>query len=788
MTGSPANGTITFAPVDTNGRPISYKLANGGQASSQPVSAAVTNGVFSIQLPDTSQTVPTNVCFQATLRLATGGGFGPGYSCVQPAATNYWCTASACNFDNFNPNLTALPIAGFVATINGAAGSFTFTGPDASCTATTCTIGSNVRSIANGGTGATTASAALANLGGVANTNAAVVGALGYTPVNKAGDTMTGALKQTGTNLTPAFWPGPTTTGTGGEPSFHPDASNPVGPGIFGQSVIINSDGSCDDWWYLGSGVKHAVATDPYCRVWGTAVSATGIGTLGYYTDVFQDPATPTIWYLAISGSPDGTGHWPIYLYSSTDKNTWTIANGGNPILTPSATGTDYYYSLFNPSIMVIGSTWYMANDAGTSTGFSGYTLMASATGCPSSCNFNLNISASTINVTQGNPDLVYVPDRNAVMLFQSPSLWGVIVTTASTSSNLLLPASWTTQPCFNLWYPNVNGPSDPTVYWSPTRGMKGFEGLLSYSNYQTEGDQAYTNLTMDQFYDAVTHCQGPNAIVSSFANQTGTGNIVAATAPTISAPVINGNITGTYNLSGTPSIVSPIAGATGITATPGYEIKSSYFFNALSGTAQGLVGVGQLQGLSGNSTATVIGLEGDGITSDSGHTLGTAVGVKGYIDINGSSVLANGYTLYAAPPSGSPGTVTNQYGLYIDDQRGTGGTMATNHWGIYQAGAFDVNQFAGALQAIGTTNVAGCALTSPVGGTWAGQFASGTAGTCTVTVTPGITAAHGFFCSANDLTTTADKVIQTASTTTTCTISGTTASGDVVNWAAIAY
>lgn len=94
----------------------------------------------------------------------------------------------------------------------------------------------------------------------------------------------------------------------------------------------------------------------------------------------------------------------------------------------------------------------------------------------------------------------------------------------------------------------------------------------------------------------------------------------------------------------------------------------------------------------------------------------------------------------------------------------------------------------AASLIATGTTSVSGCSLTAAVGGTLAGQFKSGTSGTCTVTITPGPTAPNGWFCFANDLTTTADKVIQTGSSTTTCTVAGTTVSADVINWTAIGY
>lgn len=89
---------------------------------------------------------------------------------------------------------------------------------------------------------------------------------------------------------------------------------------------------------------------------------------------------------------------------------------------------------------------------------------------------------------------------------------------------------------------------------------------------------------------------------------------------------------------------------------------------------------------------------------------------------------------------------------------------------------------------AIGTQSVSGCSLTSAVGGSWAGKFNSGTTGTCTVTITFSDTANTGWTCDAHDTTTVADVINQTAFTTTTATISGTTASGDIITWKCVGF
>jgi lysophospholipase L1-like esterase len=81
-----------------------------------------------------------------------------------------------------------------------------------------------------------------------------------------------------------------------------------------------------------------------------------------------------------------------------------------------------------------------------------------------------------------------------------------------------------------------------------------------------------------------------------------------------------------------------------------------------------------------------------------------------------------------------------------------------------------------------------GCTNSTLIGGSTAGSYHSGTTGTCTVVITPGVPASNGWVCKANDLTTPADIQTQTATTTTTATISGTTVTADVINFSCTAY
>lgn len=87
---------------------------------------------------------------------------------------------------------------------------------------------------------------------------------------------------------------------------------------------------------------------------------------------------------------------------------------------------------------------------------------------------------------------------------------------------------------------------------------------------------------------------------------------------------------------------------------------------------------------------------------------------------------------------------------------------------------------------------ITGCSAGTTVGGSSAGTFLSGTTGACSVVITlngaTGLTAPNGWSCSANDLTTPANLISQSASTATTCTVTGTTISGDKIAFQAQAF
>lgn len=80
----------------------------------------------------------------------------------------------------------------------------------------------------------------------------------------------------------------------------------------------------------------------------------------------------------------------------------------------------------------------------------------------------------------------------------------------------------------------------------------------------------------------------------------------------------------------------------------------------------------------------------------------------------------------------------------------------------------------------------AGCSNSTTAGSTTAGRFTSGTSGTCVVQINLP-TAPVGWTCVGSDLNT-GTIMPQTISTISSCTIGGTTTSGDIITFVAVGY
>jgi hypothetical protein len=125
--------------------------------------------------------------------------------------------------------------------------------------------------------------------------------------------------------------------------------------------------------------------------------------------------------------------------------------------------------------------------------------------------------------------------------------------------------------------------------------------------------------------------------------------------------------------------------------------------------------------------------------------------------------------------------TIQNDFGDVNIQGGGTDGDISLTTVGT---GTIDL---VGASVVKGTKFTAtGCSNGTTVGGRSAGSFVSGTTGTCTVVITLP-TAPNGWACAASDVST-AVAIPQSATSTTSCTISGVTTSGNVVVFQAIGY
>ena len=125
--GNPYTGAVYFQPTVSNGQPTAYRKGGGGTVMSSPVRVAVSAGVFTVSLPDTTLTYPANICF-----MLTAPNLAAGYQCLQPHATpsgsGDWCQSGGCNLDNYLPNLSPQLPTTATTSINNLTGAITFAG------------------------------------------------------------------------------------------------------------------------------------------------------------------------------------------------------------------------------------------------------------------------------------------------------------------------------------------------------------------------------------------------------------------------------------------------------------------------------------------------------------------------------------------------------------------------------------------------------------------------------------------------------------------------------------
>ncbi len=131
---------------------------------------------------------------------------------------------------------------------------------------------------------------------------------------------------------------------------------------------------------------------------------------------------------------------------------------------------------------------------------------------------------------------------------------------------------------------------------------------------------------------------------------------------------------------------------------TPGANTSS----NLIRGTVNQTLKRGSF-----NGTHTILANLQSNYATAAAQGSGNIQGVAGFVSLTGadsgfSGTITNSVNFWAQTPLTSGGTITNQYGLYIDRQKTA--SVVANGWGIYQADSNDNNYFAGNI-GIGTSS-----------------------------------------------------------------------------------
>lgn len=109
--GNAISGVTVCARAVSGGKPISVRVGGSGVTVTRPVCSAVTNGAWSLFLPDGATSGPQNVKYALTaIDDATGDNLLAGYGGVQPSSvaptgtSEWWCTPDGCNLNSLSPD------------------------------------------------------------------------------------------------------------------------------------------------------------------------------------------------------------------------------------------------------------------------------------------------------------------------------------------------------------------------------------------------------------------------------------------------------------------------------------------------------------------------------------------------------------------------------------------------------------------------------------------------------------------------------------------------------------
>jgi hypothetical protein len=326
---------------------------------------------------------------------------------------------------------------------------------------------------------------------------------------------------------------------------------------------------------------------------------------------------------------------------------------------------------------------------------------------------------------------------------------------------------------------------SDGTLTISPTTGAVVASLALGHANTWT-GTQTFGTITPTTISGGVSFSGTPvlsagtltcgvagtaGCVVTGEGATSGSATLTwPAVAGTTSNPIVSSNYLSTPGLVSASSVGNLIiAPATNLLLEPANGDTVEISINGAGGTAAAPA----LTSAEGTTT---------GIWWPSAASI--ALSISG---VEKSRQVANGFNV---GPNAILGATTPGNTADTSLARGVAG-----RWDIGQSATITDTTGSirlSSLQVAGTKFTAsGCSNSTTVGGATAGSFASGTTGTCTVTITMGDsdTAPNGWSCTASDQTTPANLISQkTGGSTTTAVITGTTVSADVISFHCLAY
>jgi hypothetical protein len=295
--------------------------------------------------------------------------------------------------------------------------------------------------------------------------------------------------------------------------TFFNQDGNPVVSGGVESTILMNPvDGAqCDMWfhWFRVDNVNlyYSSARNSTCSDWSSPVSVLNYPGGLYYPYVFKDAGT---YYLLIGHNDTGN----LFMYSSPDGHAWTILNGGNPVLRHDNSFTSLRL-LYNPAAVIVNGTIHLlietenADDATPERAW-----MAYASTTLSVLNFNQNFSP--VEQFAVNPDIHYIPERNAFLVIHGDVRTGngnVRIRASyapSLSADLTNPASWKLSANFVMAEEGIDL-ADPSVVdtGGPANGKQD-QLLMSYNYNQANLWQAGNGMTFLGIYEAVTLNCGP--------------------------------------------------------------------------------------------------------------------------------------------------------------------------------------------------------------------------------------------------------------------------------------